>query len=207
VTIIPRSGGALGFAQYLPKEVALFTRDALVDRMCMALGGRAAEELIFGRVTTGASDDLDKVTQLAYSLTTVYGMNARVGQLSFPRRDEQQFDKPYSEATARVIDEEVRALVETCYARTRDLLALHADKLRAVAELLLERETISQVDLARLAGERPFKMTDGIKEYLSAQFDEKKDAAPEAAAAPAAAAAAAAAADDDDAAAPVVAAR
>jgi ATP-dependent Zn protease len=207
VTIIPRSGGALGFAQYLPKEVQLFTREALVDRMCMALGGRAAEELTFGRVTTGASDDLDKVTQLAYALTTVYGMNERVGQLSFPRRDEAQFDKPYSEATARVIDEEVKALVDGAYQRTRALLTQHAEKLKAVAELLLERETISQVDLARLAGERPFKMTDGIKEYLSAQFDEKKDAAQAAAAAPAAAAAAAAAADDDDAAAPVVAAR
>ena len=133
----------------------------------MALGGRVAEELTFGRVTTGASDDLDKVTQLAYSLTTVYGMNARVGQLSVPRREETQFDKPYSEATARVIDEEVKALVDECYARTAALLREHAPKLKAVAELLLEKETISQVDLARLAGDRPFPMPAGLKEYLS----------------------------------------
>jgi len=190
VTIIPRSGGALGFAQYLPKEVQLFTRDAIVDRMCMALGGRAAEELTFGRVTTGASDDLDKVTQLAYSLTTVYGMNARVGQLSFPRREENQFDKPYSEATARVIDEEVKALVDECYARTAALLREHAPKLKAVAELLLEKETISQVDLARLAGERPFPMPAGLKEYLSPFSPGDK--------APAAAPAKAEAADEDE---------
>ena len=168
VTIIPRSGGALGFAQYLPKEVQLFTREALVDRMCMALGGRVAEELTFGRVTTGASDDLDKVTKLAYAITTVYGMNARVGQISFPRGDEQQFDKPYSEATARVIDEEVKALVDECYKRTKDLLATHADKIKRVAELLLERETISQIDIARLAGDRPWPVTAGLREYLSA---------------------------------------
>ena len=178
VTIIPRSGGALGFAQYLPKEVQLFTREALVDRMCMALGGRVAEELTFGRITTGAIDDLDKVTQLAYALTTVYGMNPRVGQISFPRREEQQFDKPYSEATARVIDEEVKILVDMCYARTKELLALHADKLKKVADLLLERETISQVDLALLAGERPFPISAGIKEYLSAQFDDANKVVP-----------------------------
>ena len=172
VTIIPRSGGALGFAQYLPKEVQLHTREALVDRICMALGGRIAEELTFGRITTGASDDLDKVTQLAYALTTVYGMNPRVGPVSFPRREENQFDKPYSEATARLIDEEVKILIDQCYARTKALLSLHQDKLKSVAELLLEKETISQVDLARLAGERPFPINQGIKEYLSAQFDE-----------------------------------
>ena len=112
------------------------------------------------------------MTQLAYALTTVYGMNPRVGPVSFPRREENQFDKPYSEATARVIDEEVKILIDECYARTKSLLALHIDKLTAVANLLLEKETISQVDLARLAGERPFPIGAGIKEYLSAQFDE-----------------------------------
>ena len=153
MTIIPRSGGALGFAQYLPKEVSLYSEQALVDRMCMALGGRVAEELTFGAITTGASDDLQKVTQMAYAMTSLYGMNARVGRVSFPRKD-SEFEKPYSEATAQVIDEEVRALVDSCYARTRALLQEHAASLKGVAELLLQRETISQVDLVAIAGER-----------------------------------------------------
>jgi AFG3 family protein len=110
VTIIPRGNGALGFAQYLPKEVTLYTKEALLDRMCMALGGRAAEELTFGRITTGAQDDLDRVTQMAYAMTTVYGMNARLGTLSFPKREENMYNKPYSEATAQVIDDEVRCV-------------------------------------------------------------------------------------------------
>ena len=110
MTIIPRSGGALGFAQYLPSEVSLYSREALLDRMAMALGGRVAEELTFGRITTGASDDLDKVTGIAYAMITAYGMGARVGPLSFKRRDEDgQYEKQYGEATANVIDEEVRA--------------------------------------------------------------------------------------------------
>ena len=165
VTIIPRSGGALGFAQYLPKEVALFSEQALIDRMCMALGGRVAEELTFGAVTTGASDDLQKVTQMAYAMTSLYGMNARVGRVSFPRKD-SEFEKPYSEATAQVIDEEVRALVDSCYARTRALLQEHAASLKGVAELLLQRETISQVDLVAIAGERRWAVPAGVKEYL-----------------------------------------
>jgi AFG3 family protein len=167
VTIIPRSGGALGFAQYLPKEVALYSKEALQDRMCMALGGRVAEELTFGAITTGASDDLKKVTEMAYAMTALYGMNERVGRVSFPRNSDQ-LDKPYSEATAQVIDEEVRALVDGCYARTRALLQTHAAALKGVAELLLEKETISQLDLARIAGERPWPMATGIREYLMA---------------------------------------
>lgn len=178
VTIIPRSGGALGFAQYLPKEVQLFTREALVDRMCMALGGRAAEELNFGRVTTGASDDLDKVTKLAYAITTVYGMNPRIGQISFPRGEDTQFDKPYSEATARVIDEEVRVLVDECYMRTKTLLSQHADKVKSIAELLLEKETISQLDLVRVVGERPWPIPNALKEYLSAHVHTEPAATP-----------------------------
>jgi len=168
VTIIPRGNGALGFAQYLPKEVSLFTREALVDRMCMALGGRVSEELNFGRITTGAADDLDKVTQMAYAMTAVYGMNARVGNLSFPKREETQFDKPYGEATASVIDEEVRILVDSSYNRTKTLLAKHAAALTAVAELLLLKETISQADIERLAGPRPFVVSAGLKAYTDA---------------------------------------
>ncbi len=165
VTIIPRAGGALGFAQYLPKELALYSEEALKDRLCVALGGRVAEEMTFGVVTTGARDDLEKVTKMAYSMTALYGMNARVGRVAFPR-DAEQFDKPYSEATARMIDEEVRSLVDACYARTQALLKAHADALKGVAELLLERETIHQGDLERIAGARPFAVSQGVKEYL-----------------------------------------
>ena len=150
VTIIPRSGGALGFAQYLPKEMALISKEAILDKICMALGGafsvclmslcardcsafswsglatagRVSEELNFGRITTGAADDLDKVTKMAYAMTTVYGMNERVGRVSFPRSDEMQFDKPYSEGTAHMIDEEVRALIDNAYQRTTVLCLL-----------------------------------------------------------------------------------
>jgi AFG3 family protein len=133
VTIIPRGKGALGFAQYLPKEVALYSREALLDRICMALGGRAAEELSFGRVTTGASDDLDRVTQMAYAMTAVYGMNERIGNVSFPPKEDQQFSKPYSDSTAQVIDDEVRALVSSAYERTKKLLQQHAGVLKQVS--------------------------------------------------------------------------
>jgi AFG3 family protein len=175
VTIIPRGSGALGFAQYLPKEVALYTREALYDRMCMALGGRAAEDIMFqGRITTGASDDLDKVTQMAYAMTTIYGMNSRIGTLSFPKREETQFEKPYSDATATVIDEEVKKVVDSAYQRTKELLSTHREKLRGVAELLLSKETINQNDLASIAGPRPWPINPKLKEYIDVMFEETK---------------------------------
>jgi len=169
VTIIPRSSGALGFAQYLPKEVALYSREALVDRMCMALGGRVSEELNFaGRITTGASDDLDKVTQMATAMVTVYGMNARVGNLSFPRRDERsQIERPYSDATAQMIDEEVRKLVDECYLRTRALLLDKAAAVAQVAAMLLERETISQKDLQAACGPRAWASNAKLAQYIN----------------------------------------
>lgn len=173
VTIIPRGSGALGFAQYLPKELSLFTREALVDRICMALGGRAAEELMFGKITTGASDDLDKVTQMAYAMTSIYGMNKKIGTVSFPRKDSEfPSERPYSEATAQTIDEEVRQLVADCYERTKGLLTEHSEKLKGVAELLLEKETISQLDLIRVAGERPFPIPKNLRDYIDHMFEE-----------------------------------
>jgi len=173
VTIIPRGNGALGFAQYLPKEVALYTREALLDRMAMALGGRAAEELTFGRITTGAQDDLDKVTQMAYAMTTVYGMNERVGRLSFPKRDDgMTFEKPYSQATAQVIDEEVRKLIDAAYDRVKGVLEAHADAMKGVAELLLSKETISQSDLATIAGPRPWPIHAKLRQYVDEMYRE-----------------------------------
>ena len=134
-----------------------------------------SEELNFGRITTGASDDLDKVTQMAYAMTTIYGMNERVGSLSFPKREETQFEKPYSDATAQVIDEEVKKLVDACYARTKELLTMHAEKVKGVAELLLVKETISQKDLADVAGQRPFPINAKIAEYISQGWGEKAE--------------------------------
>lgn len=115
-----------------------------------------SEELNFGSITTGAADDLDKVTQMAYNMVTVYGMNPAVGQVSFPPRGEMQMDKPYSDATAQLIDDEVRKIVDAAYQRTKDLLSSKKDAVEAVAELLLEKETINQAQVKELVGQRPF---------------------------------------------------
>jgi AFG3 family protein len=173
VTIIPRSSGALGFAQYLPKEVSLYSKEAIVDRMCMALGGRASEEINFGRITTGASDDLDKVTQMAYSMTSIYGMNPRIGQLSFPPKEDSRFGgKPYSEQTATIIDEESRTIVEGAYERTKELLAEKKEQLVRLAERLLEKETLNQDDLVEVLGPRPFEAEGAFKAYLEQKLEE-----------------------------------
>ena len=140
VTIIPRSSGALGYAQYLPKEVFLRTEAQIMDIVCMALAGRAAEQVFFGNVTTGASDDLRRVTQLVYSTIQVYGMNSRVGQLAFPQKEGgMPGDKPYSDATAEAMDEEARTVVNVAYQRTLDLIIEKKEQVEAVANFLLEK--------------------------------------------------------------------
>ena len=168
VTIIPRTSGALGFAQYLPKEVFLRHREQIMDVVCMALAGRAAEQVFFGEVTTGASDDLRRVTQLVYSTIKDYGMNTRLGQLSFPSNDNAgPGDKPYSESTAEAMDEEARAIVDEAYQRTVDLITEHKNDVAAVANLLLERETITHDDMVDLIGKRPFVSDPAYAEYVS----------------------------------------
>jgi AFG3 family protein len=177
VTIIPRSSGALGYAQYLPKEVFLRTQEQIMDIVCMALAGRAAEEVFFGRVTTGASDDLRRVTQLVYSTIQTYGMNANIGQLVYPQdNDGMPGDKPYSDATAEAMDEEARAIVDAAYARTLALVRERKDQVEQVAKLLIERETITHDDMVDLVGERPFEGDDQYKEYVSAKYDRKPPA-------------------------------
>eukprot|EP00980_Cylindrotheca_fusiformis_P004534 scaffold961_cov122-Cylindrotheca_fusiformis.AAC.42 len=157
VTIIPRSSGALGFAQYLPKEVFLQTQDQIMDIVCMALAGRAAEEIFFGRVTTGASDDLRRVTDLVYSTIQVYGMNSRLGQLAFPKDPNAMWDeRPYSEKTAKAMDEEAKRIVDEAYQRTLNLLAERKDEVEKVATMLLEKETITHDDVYDLIGARPY---------------------------------------------------
>merc|ERR1711871_1510195 len=179
VTIVPRSNGALGFAQYLPRELALRTKRQIIDMMCMALGGRAAEDLMFGKVTTGASDDLNRVTQMAYGMVRVYGMNDKIGNVSFPPSEEMQFDKPYSDATAQLFDEEAKLIIQEAYQRTRGLLEEKKEALVAVAELLLDKETINQDDVIAAIGDRPFEMQENQKEFLKASFaryDKEEDA-------------------------------
>lgn len=123
ITIIPRSKGSLGFAQYLPDEISLYSREQITDMISVALAGRVAEELMFdGRVTTGAADDIKKVTLLATGLVTVYGMSKSMGLVGYNSAQEEASVKPYSEKTSAALDQEVRAVVQECYARTRDVL-------------------------------------------------------------------------------------
>ncbi|XBI20191.1 ATP-dependent zinc metalloprotease FTSH 3, mitochondrial isoform X1 [Aegilops tauschii subsp. strangulata] len=158
VTIVPRGTAALGFAQYVPSENLLMTKEQFFDRTCMTLGGRAAEEVLIGKISTGAQNDLEKVTKMTYEQVAVYGFSEKVGLLSFPQRyDGFGMDKPYSGQTASMIDTEVRELVAKAYNTTTELIRKHKDKVAQVAELLLEKEVLHQDDLVRVLGERPFK--------------------------------------------------
>lgn len=177
VTIVPRGSGALGFAQYLPKELFLRTKDQILDIVCMALAGRASEQINFGRVTTGASDDLRRVTQIVYQMVQVYGMNDRVGQVAFPREDGQwPQDKMYSNATAEVMDEEVRSIVDEAYKRTLVLMEQKKDQVKMVAELLLEKETITNMDITALIGARPYSAGKEYDEYVNIGWGGKSSA-------------------------------
>ncbi|MBK6889081.1 MAG: ATP-dependent zinc metalloprotease FtsH [Sphingobacteriales bacterium] len=158
VSIVPRGVAALGYAQYLPKEQYLYTTEQLIDEMCMTLGGRAAEDIIFNRISTGAQNDLSRVTKLAYAMVTTFGMNSKVGNVSFydPQQD-YTFQKPYSEETSREIDEEVRGIIKRAYDRTKTLLNEKRHELETIAQQLLKKEILFKDDLERLIGHRPFE--------------------------------------------------
>ncbi|WP_291727464.1 ATP-dependent zinc metalloprotease FtsH [Bernardetia sp.] len=157
VSIVPRGIAALGYAQYLPKEQFLYTTEQLTDEMCMALGGRAAEDIIFGKISTGALSDLERITKMAYSMVSMYGMNPKIGNISFYDPQRSDFSgNPYSDATAQIIDEEVKEMVERAYTFTKDLLTEKRNELEIIAKELLEKEVLFQNDLEKLIGKRPF---------------------------------------------------
>lgn len=178
VSIVPRGIAALGYAQYLPKEQFLYQTEQLFDEMCMALGGRASEEITFGKISTGALSDLERVTKVAYSMVTIYGMNNKIGNISFydSKQSDYNFTKPYSEATAETIDDEVRQLVSSAYIRTKKLLLDKKEKLEIVAKVLLEKEIIFQSDLERLIGKRPFSKPTTYEAYT--RKDKKEEDKP-----------------------------
>jgi cell division protease FtsH len=158
VSIVPRGVAALGYAQYLPKEQFLYQTEQLLDEMCMTFGGRAAEEIVFDKISTGALSDLERITKMAYSMVTVYGMNKEIGNMSFydSKQSDYTFNKPYSEATAEKIDVEVKKIIDIAFERTKKLLVDHRDHLEIIAKELLEKEILFQTDLERLIGKRPF---------------------------------------------------
>jgi cell division protease FtsH len=159
VTIVPR-GQSLGAAWYLPEERQITSVAQMFDEMVSTMGGRAAEKVIFGEISTGALSDLEKVTKQAYNMVTVYGLNEKIGNVSYydsTGQSEYTFTKPYSEHTARIIDEEVKKIIEKAYGKAIDILSQNKDKLVLLAEKLMEEEVIFKEDLLEIFGERPFE--------------------------------------------------
>lgn len=171
VSIVPRGVAALGYAQYLPKEQFLYQTEQMLDEMCMAFGGRAAEDIVFGKISTGALSDLERITKMAYSMVTIYGMNPEIGNISFydSKAADYSFQKPYSEATAEKIDVEVKAIIDEAYQRTRALLSQHRQYLDVIAKELLEKEILFQADLERLIGKRPFEKLTTYQQFTNGQ--------------------------------------
>lgn len=179
VSIVPRGVAALGYAQYLPKEQFLYQTEQMMDEMCMAFGGRAAEEIVFGKISTGALSDLERITKMAYGMVTIYGMTKAIGNMSYydsKQADTYAFQKPYSDATAEKIDKEVRSIIEDAYQRTIALLTQHRQHLDVIAKELLEKEILFQADLERLIGKRPFDKPTTYQQYTNGQgkYEKKK---------------------------------
>ena len=166
VSIIPR-GKSLGAAWYLPEEHQIITKSQFIDRICASLGGRAAEEIIFDEVSTGALDDLEKVTKQAYNMVAYYGLGEEIGPMSFydsTGENERLFGKPYSENMAQLIDKEVQDLIATAYQRTKNLLLKHRSQLEKLAQLLLKKEVVYKDDLEEILGKRNMKVLAGSNE-------------------------------------------
>ena len=157
VSIVPRGVAALGYAQYLPNEKYLETVNEMEDRMCMTMGGRAAEKVVFNKISTGAMSDLDTVTKMSYAAIAYYGMNDKVGNISFyDMANNSTFAKPYSEATSQMIDEEARKMIDVQYLRAQQLLVEKRELLDTLAKALLEKEVLFKDDLQVILGPRPF---------------------------------------------------
>lgn len=181
VTIVPR-GKALGAAWYLPQERQITTKEQLLDQMCSVLGGRAAEELVFGQISTGAQNDLEKATKQAYAMVSIFGMSEKIGNLSYydsTGQSDFNFTKPYSEKTAELIDAEVKEMVEAAYARAKQILAEHLEQHKQVSELLIEREVIFSDDLEKILGKRPWKEEEEMEAGEKTASDSEKEDQPE----------------------------
>lgn len=167
VSIIPRGQGALGYAQYLPAQgdTYLMNMHQLMDRMAMTLGGRVSEELHFETVTSGASDDFNKVTRMATAMVTKFGMSPKIGHVYFDE-EQTQFQKPFSEQTAREVDEEVRRIVDEAYQQCRDLLDAKRKEIGLVAEELLSKEALGRDDMIRLLGKREWPESGEFAKYF-----------------------------------------
>ncbi len=178
VSIVPRGVAALGYAQYLPKEQFLYTKEQLIDGMCMTMGGRVAEDITFGKISTGAQNDLERITKLSYAMVSIYGMNEKVGNVSFnDTQGEYQFNKPYSDKTSELIDVEVRTLIAEVYAKTKQLLIDNKAGLEKLAQKLLEKEILFQSDLEEILGKRPFDNRTTYDEFVNGT--ESKEELPE----------------------------
>jgi cell division protease FtsH len=158
VTIVPR-GQSLGAAWYLPEERLIVRPDQMLDEMCATMGGRAAERVIFDKISTGALSDLEKVTRQARAMVTIYGLNEKLGNITYydsSGQSDYNFSKPYSEDTARVIDTEISKLIEEQYQRAISILETNKEKLTQLADILIEKEVIFKDDLETIFGKRPF---------------------------------------------------
>jgi len=176
VTIVPRSKGSLGFAQYVPDDVSLHTKEQLIDLMCVSLGGRVAEEVFFNQITTGASDDLKKVSHIARAIVVKYGMSS----LGVQTYGDESYVKPYSSETEREIEKEINAIITDCHEKTRKMVRENKEMVEKMALRLLETETLDLLDIIDVLGDRRFPLPDSITEYLEeikkrkTQEDEKK---------------------------------
>jgi len=175
VTIVPR-GQSLGAAWYLPEERSITTTEQILDEMCSALGGRAAEQLIFNKISTGALSDLEKVTKQAYAMVSIYGLNDKIGNISYyDSRGQDMFTKPYSDDRARIIDEEVSKMIESQYQRALNLLAENKDKLTELAEKLLSSEVIFKEDLVAIFGQRKWDKKEELEEKITETEEEESE--------------------------------
>lgn len=168
VSIIPRGQGALGYAQYLPPgEQYLMSMSQLMDRMAMTLGGRVSEEIHFDTVTSGASDDFNKVNRMASAMVTKWGMSKDIGFVYYDDDEGQRLQKPFSEETARRIDKEVKKLIDEAYVKCKTLLTEKKELVGLIAEELLRKEVLGREDMIRILGKRPFEENKDFEKFFN----------------------------------------